>query len=235
MARYPKIRRKDLRKPDEFITFTHTAVEFARANAGPMVAVAAAVGLLVVAATGLSIWRHMQESAANVAFVSARDLFAAEKFPQAQAAFERVANSYSHTGYGHLSLLYAADSALAASDYQKAAELYERFLAAGPDAEYLRQAALVRLGRAQAAIGKPDLATKTYKQAQEITGPFSGDALLGEAQAAEQLGDSSTATRLYREFIKTYPNSDMTTPIQQKLAKLNGSEPAAPSTARPPS
>jgi len=226
MARHPKLTRKDLKKPDEFVTFSRKVVDFAREHA--TVAIGAALGMatLLLGVGGISLWTQMQRGAANVAFVSARALFVSEEYKAAQEAFQRVADKYSGTIYGAMALLYAADSALAGGDYETAGTLYRRFLAGDSAPEYLRQAALVRLGLAEERTGRIDEARRTYEEAHGLVGPFAADALLGQARTARLSGDAAAAKRLYEQFLDAHPTSPSLVTVRSELASLQPLEPA---------
>ncbi len=234
MARHPKLRRKDLKKPDEFVTFTRKLVDFAREHATVAIGAALVVAALLLGAGGFSLWTQMERGAANVAFASARTLFVSEEYKPAQEAFQSVAERYSGTIYGATALLYAADSALASGDYETAGTLYRRFLAGDSAPEYLRQAALVRLGLAEERAGRIGEARRTYEEAHGLVGPFAADALLGQARTARLSGDAAAARRLYEQFLDAHPSSPMLVTVRSELAALQPPETGAKAQEEPP-
>lgn len=232
MARHPKLRRKELKKPDEFVTFTRKVVDFAREHAAVAIGAVFVVAALSLGVGGISLWTQMQRGAANVAFASARALFASEEYKPAQEAFQSVADRYSGTIYGAVALLYAADSALAGGDSDTAGNLYRRFLAGDSAPEYLRQAALVRLGLAEERAGRIKEARRAYDEAQGLVGPFGTDALLGQARTARLSGDTAAAKRLYEQFLDAHPTSPMLSAVRSALAALQAPQTGADPTQK---
>jgi tetratricopeptide (TPR) repeat protein len=71
---------------------------------------------------------------------------------------------------------------------------------------YLRQQVYVAWGAALEAKQQwPDAAAR-YKDAAAMSGPYSGDALIGEARAREQAGETDKARELYRQAYEQYPD-----------------------------
>src|SRR5262245_14115594 len=103
-----KIRRKDLRQPDEFETLTGQALSWAEENVRLLAGVAGAV--VAVAAIVLLVNRvtaSRNESAAE-AFRRAKVTFDAGKFAESATAFASTAGDYPRAPFGKLAVLYQA-------------------------------------------------------------------------------------------------------------------------------
>jgi tetratricopeptide (TPR) repeat protein len=68
-------------------------------------------------------------------------------------------------------------------------------------------------------------AIEHFTEAQTIAGALQGQALLGKARCAEQLGDKAMMIAAYKDYLKDNPGS----PLALKLAELEAST-AVPKT-----
>ena len=152
-AKRIKVRRKDLRKPDEFETLTGQAVDWAQANRPLVGGIIIAALVVAIIALGAARWRSSRDEAAAAAFNLAHVSFTDGKFGDAARAFEDVSTTYSRAPFGRLAGLYRAHALARSGDPAGAATVYAEYLARSPDSEYLRQEALDGLGRAKEASG----------------------------------------------------------------------------------
>jgi len=140
-----KIRRKDLRKPDEFETLTR-----------PSARLGGEARALVLGVAGpwsswhSRVWRSHAgkpgQRAAAVAFRAAQSQFDAARYRDAAGAFAEVASGHP-TRRRAARRLYRAHALARQGDAAGAATAYGEYLATSPDAEYLRQEALTGLAR----------------------------------------------------------------------------------------
>ena len=82
-ARRLKVRRKDLRKPDEFETLTGQAVDWAQQNRPVVFAAAAIVIVVALVALAVGRWRSNRNEAAASMFVNAQAAFAESNWTDA--------------------------------------------------------------------------------------------------------------------------------------------------------
>jgi predicted negative regulator of RcsB-dependent stress response len=220
VARTEHIRRKDLRRPDEFVTLSRRAIAWTEENRTAMYI---AIGALVVLLAAILVYRAMQasqESSAARAYREAHALLDDKKYPDAATAFNQVAESYGSTNYALLARLQSANANLLAGQADAAATGYQRFLDAGPPTTDLRQLALTRLGNAKEQAEKVEEAERAYASAAEISGPFSEEALIGAARTAEQHGDTAKAGERYEQFLAQHPASDQRRLVSARLVAL---------------
>src|SRR5438093_9992892 len=171
-ARRLKIRRKDLRKPDEFETLTGQALAWAGEHR-PIVYGVLAVGIVVLAASlVIGRWRASRNEAAAVAFRSAQARFDEGKFQDAAQDFAYVVERYPRAPFGRLAALYRAHALARQGDQAAAATAYGEYLASAAVPDYLRQESLVGLARAKAATGDPAGALDPYTQAGPLPGAY---------------------------------------------------------------
>lgn len=226
MARSERIRRKDLRQPDEFLTFSRRALAYAEEHRTTVFVASGALVVILVAVLAYRGIRARQEDHAAKAYAQAHALLDDRRYPEAATAFQEVVNGYGSTGYGVLAQLQAANALLLADRPGEATLAYQRFLDAGAPTDYLRQLALVRLGFAQEKNGKPGEAQAAYASAAEIAAPFAEEALLGQARVVEQNGDAAKAKDLYGRFLEKYPTSERRAIVTARVVALGGVAPA---------
>src|SRR5437667_373005 len=99
-ARRLKIRRKDLRKPDEFETLTGQAVAWADEHRPVVYAVLAVAAVVLAGSLAIGRWRASRNDAAAVAFRSAQARFDEGKFQDAAQDFAYVVERYPGTPSG---------------------------------------------------------------------------------------------------------------------------------------
>jgi tetratricopeptide (TPR) repeat protein len=201
-ARRLKIRRKDLRKPDEFETLTGQVLAWTGAHQAAVYGVVAVAVVAAIGALAVGRWRASSNQAAAVAFRSAQAGLQAGKFEDAARAFANIAEQYPRAPFGRMAALYHAHALARQGDQAAAATAYTEYLAGSGDAEYLRQEALVGLARAREATGDATGALDAYTQASALKGPFRDDALLGTARLQEAAGHAEQAKSIYSSLLK---------------------------------
>jgi TolA-binding protein len=231
-AKRVRIRRKDLREPDEFETLTGRAVELAAAYRTPL-----AVGLAVVVAAGLvalgiSSWRASERAAAAQAFQRTHEVFAVGRFAEAAQGFASVVEEHGGTPAGRLAQLYRAHALARQDDAAGAAAAYQEFLASGPPGPLLEQDALLNLGRAREVTGDAAGARQAYEQAAGLAGPYTREALLGMARLDEAAGRTEAAREVYARVLKDATEPDLRAFLSSKLPPASAA-PTAPADAAP--
>ena len=172
-----KLRRKDLKGPDEFISATQRTVEYAQENQLAVILVVGGVVLLLALALGVSSYRDSQISAASTALGRAyRDLTG--EYPGSGASrLVEVAKHWSGTSTAVVARAYAANEFLANRETEKAREQYSALLEESSEPFY-RQMALYNLGILALRAGASKEARQLLSEAAAIDGPFSGAAAL---------------------------------------------------------
>ena len=231
MAHTERIRRKELRQPDEFVTLSRRAVAYAEENRTTFFLVIGAIVVLLAATLIFRAVRANRETSAATAYAQAHTLLDDKKYPDAATAFQQVADGYGSTSYAILAQLEAGNALLLGGKAAEAAQAYQKFLDAGAPTDYLRQLALVRLGIAQEQTDKAADAMRTYASAAEMPGPYAEEALAGQARTAEASGDTTAAKDLYARFLEKYQTSDRRPLATSRLIALAGRPPTAPAAA----
>jgi len=220
VAQTQRIRRKDLRQPDEFITLSRQVVSYVEERRTTFLFVLGGIVLLLAAIVAFRSVRASREASAAQAYVQAHALLDDKKYPEAATAFQQIADGYSSTSYADLALLQAANAQLLGGHAPEAAVIYQKVLDENPGTDYLRQLALVRLGESQEQSDKPAEAGRAYAAAADLQGPYAEEALAGQARVAEAAGDADTAKDLYARFLQKFPESDRIGLVTSRLVAL---------------
>jgi predicted negative regulator of RcsB-dependent stress response len=194
MAR--KIRRKELKEPDEFLTLSHQFLEYAKQHERELTV--AVLGLVVVTALALGVrwYRSSQNAKAEAAFGAARRDFAAQKFDIATTGLSRVTSTWPSTSYGRLALIYLGNSYAELAKTKEAEEAFRQALSRGDD-DLVRQIALYNLGILAVKAGEKKDAVEHLTAAAAIDGPLRGPAwfvrLSSQQQFTENVGQGMQA------------------------------------------
>lgn len=217
MARF---RRKDLKRPDPFVSTTRRAFDWAEANRnqvqlGVLAIVLVAVG--IAAATSISNSRQRQ---ANEEVVQGLTQLRNENFAEAGKTLGEVAERWGGSGVGAVAQLFAAQAALSANDGDKAGAVLTKVAALSFSDPALSQQA--KLAAATAAEQRGDVAKAAdgYAAARATGGPYGAVALLGEARCRERAGALAEARKLYQSFTTEYPQSGDQAYVASHLASL---------------
>lgn len=223
-AKRTRIRRKDIRQPDEFATLTAQAGTWMREHQGLVAGTVAAVAALGLVMLLVSRSRAGRAELASIDFRVAHDTFQAGKYAEAAAGFAALAEKLPGTPFGRLARLYRGHALARQGDGAAAATAYGEYLAINPEPAYLRQEALTGVARAKEATDDTAGALEAYTEAAALEGPFRTDAALAAARLHEAGGQGDQARTIYLRLLKEAPDADV-------QAFLLGKVPAAAAEA----
>jgi tetratricopeptide (TPR) repeat protein len=206
MARQ-RFRRKDLKRPDEFVSRGRQVLDWGTENARLLSWSAAGVAALVLLVMGFTAIRNARVRQANEDLSHALADFHDGRYAQAATQLADVASRWQSTSAGRIAALYAANADLNANDFETATVLLQEALSAHDWPSYLKQEALVDLGYALEQKGDATGAADRYAQAAALEGPYTAQALLGEARCREQTGEKDKARQLYQQLQRDFPQS----------------------------
>jgi tetratricopeptide (TPR) repeat protein len=242
-----KLSRKDLKEPDEFLSFTVRALKWISDQ--KVTLLVGALALLVVI-LGTFAWRwHSQslEKAASHAFMQAREILDArvipredsagtsssdgsffsedDKFKAAIAEFEQVTKNHSNSATATLATYYVAEYSRRIGDYDKAIESFKNYLRAEGTGGELAAFAVEGIAASLEAQGKNDQATQQYQRLTEH--PFDMQPERGRfhvARLEQKAGRTEEAVRLFNEIIEKHPKTTYLRDIEDRLSMLEKPE-----------
>jgi tetratricopeptide (TPR) repeat protein len=202
-----RFRRKDLKRPDEFVSRGRQVLDWGTENARLLSWSAAGVAALILLVMGFISIRNARVRQANEDLSDALADFHGGRYAQAATQLADVASRWHSTSAGRIAKLYAANADLNAKDFETATALLQEVLSAHDWPSYLKQQALDDLGFALEHKGDARGAAERYAEAAALEGPYTAQALLGEARCREQIGEREKARQLYEQLQRDFPQS----------------------------
>lgn len=217
MARF---RRKDLKRPDVFLSTSQRILEWAVVNQRHLLIGAGAVLAVLVVLGAISMSNAARRRQANEELANALAPLREENYPDAATRLRTVADTWSSTAVGKLARLYAADAQLEAGNPDLAANDLNAVLADPPPAEYLEQQAALNLGYSLEQKQDYAGAAENYAKAAGLRGPYREIALMREGRMREQLGDTERAVKTYEAFLRDFPDTANASLVEARLRDL---------------
>ncbi len=200
-----RIRRKDLRRPDEFVTLTNRSMAYVKEHSRQVGWIAAVAAVALIAVIAFFSARSNQARRASDVLGRGLGAFKGGNYEEAIAEFRNYGDESSHSPIGPPQL-YVGEAQLATGKYDDAAAALQK---AAPEAQvpYVRQSGLVSLGYALEEKKDYAGAADRFHAAAEISGPYTAVAVLGEARNRELAGDKAAAKEAYSRYIQEYPQA----------------------------
>jgi tetratricopeptide (TPR) repeat protein len=231
MTRNPKMTKKKLKEPDEFISVSERAYLFVRDHGKPIAAALGVVALVVVAVFLLQMWNRSKEEAAG------------GKFAQAVEAYQRVAAStkeatvsdsktalegladvtakYPGTTAGRLALLYKGNLHLKAGEFDEAVKAYSQFLDQAGKERLYTLLALEGLGYAYEGKKEWDKAVGAFRKIVDQGDTFlAPDAYVSLGRCYEKSGKNAEALEAYKGFLKVAQKTQTNYAVLRKISSL---------------
>lgn len=221
MARQ-RFRRKDLKRPDEFVTRGRALIQWASGNVQTLSWAAGGFALALLALAAFFSQRTARVRQANEDLAQALTGFQTAHYAEAATQLAGVADRWQSTPIGHIAALYAAEAEANANNVDAASARLRDVVAAGQPPSYLRQQALVALGSVLERKGDVAAAAEQFAQAASAEGPYTATAILGEARCREQAGEKDKARTLYERFAQEFSQAPEIEVVQAKITALKG-------------
>lgn len=222
-----KLSRKELRQPDEFVSMSRSAIDWASNNVQTVVIGGAVVLALVLLVAGIRWYLQSRDAASARQFYGASELFKREQWDPAQESFAALAKSYGGTPYGKLARLYAGRAAVNANRPADAVPFLTEFVAAAPSPA-LEQIGRVTLAHALEATGDAAGAKEQLSRAVDLDGPLRPEATIGLARAEETAGNKDKAIELYQKYLTDDPSGVAAVLARMRLVALGATPPSTP-------
>ena len=151
-AVHRKLRRKDLKEPDEFLSFFYDLREFLTTNLTQIVLSAAVVVAVALIVAGTYYYERHRDREAAAQFYTAFQALEAKQYKVAEQDFSALSDAEQSREVGRLSRFYLATCYLGDSDLPHARDALVAYLADAHDAD-VRGAGPDGLGRRVRADG----------------------------------------------------------------------------------
>lgn len=211
-----KIRKKALKKPDEFITFTSKVIAWCRDHLKIVVGAAAAVALLLIVISGVFVLRASREAKARSLYEQALAVYPAASsgkvssmaYEAPTAKLEEVKQRYGSTTMGTNALVDLGNVYFQQQEYDKAIVCYNDFLQRTDLSHPLHDQVLESLGATLEAKGNWQVALEVYQRlASEGAPVYQAQAQLYLGRVYEAMGDQKEAMSHYQDYLKENPTA----------------------------
>lgn len=242
MATTKRITRKEIKQPDEFITFSARAIEFALAHRREIIIGVASVLALCLLIWAVSAYSNKKEAQASRLLAQAQALLQPispeaqagqsvpaegqadpEKAAQALVLLQDVAENYKRTEAGKVAQILLGQRYYEEGNYDAAIDTYGAFLKKAKKPELK---AMAREGLAYAHEAKDDFSQAAIcyeKLSKSSLTNVQGWAYLGLARCYERLGEIQKATDAYRTLLSEHPQHPKAEEARANLARLTQS------------
>lgn len=230
-----RLRRKELKQPDEFQTLVEKVQEFLSANLREVLMLGAAALVAALTVTSFYLYEGHRRRVAADRFYAAFSALQAKRYKIAERDFSELAARDVGLPVGRLAHFYLASVYLAEGNLDEARAALLAYLAADRDALF-RGFALENLGLVYEKMGRFKDAKETYGQAAAVPGPQQLGAELDAARMMVRAGDGAGAIEAYRAFLKRHPFAPERPTVLQIMAELGASPKelaTAPATPAP--
>jgi tetratricopeptide (TPR) repeat protein len=242
MATTKRISRKELKQPDEFVSFWATAFEFARIHQREMFIGASVVVVLFLLVWAGTAYSKKKETTASGLLAQAQSLLqpspaakaamaAAEEPPVDAASRERaleileeVVEDYRRTKACRVGRILLGQLYFENGDYDKAIVTYEGFLESRDRKPELTAMAWEGLAYSHEAKGEFAKALASYERMGEsaLTN-VQGWAYMGVARCSEKLGKPEKALEAYRSLLADHPQHPRAAEARASIARISQS------------
>lgn len=224
-----RISRKELRQPDEFMSFADRAGEFLVDNLARVIIGVVVVIAIVTAGFSIKFYESHQSRVAAEDFYQAMRSLDHKDYKAAERQFSELAHSRGNSGPGQFARFYQATTYLDQNQPAKARDVLRAFLQRVRQPTF-KQMALMQLGIANEDLRDYRAAHEAYLRAAMIDGPRKQAAELGVARTLAIQGQKTEAIAAYQQFLKENPFSQERNSVIEALANL-GVAPAANTVA----
>lgn len=217
MSNAARIRRKDLRKPDQFVTVTGRVVNWTRANSTLAIAVGGGLVAVLAAIAIVGAFRTARQRDANEDLGRAMATLRMQNLAGAAGELGEVSRRWSGTMPARLASMLAASAELRLGNVDKAIASIQEIDDSTDLPPYLRQQLLLIWGYALAQKKTWPEAIAKYEAAEALGGPYTSQAVLGQARTKEAAGDAEAAKTLYRKYYDQFPEAPGRDIIESKI------------------
>jgi len=207
VAKQVRLRRKDIKRPDEFVTLSNQALNWVREHQQLATWGGAALVAVLIAIGIATAYRSARDRDANADLARAMAKLEANDYSRAAAEFIDLSGRWDGTGVAPVAALLGANAAIRGGDADKAIDTLTRLQSKSASLPpYMQQELLLAWAAALETKQQWLDAAGKYKEAAAVAGPYTGEAILGEARTRELGGDADRAHELYRQAYEQFPD-----------------------------
>lgn len=209
-----KIKRKEIKKPDEFITFSAKVLQWCAENLRILFGVALGFALILAIVGAVFLFRVSRDAKATELYQKALALYPtvspggndSREYAQATAALEEIQQRYGSTNVATTALVDLGNIYFEQGEYDKAILCYNDFLQRTKRTHALHDQVLVSLGETYEAKESYEAALEIYQLLGKEGAPvYQAQAQLYLGRAYEAMGDKTKAMVYYDNYLNESP------------------------------
>lgn len=230
-------RKKLLKEPDEFLSFSDRAVRWGKENSRLLTLVGGAAVVVLGAVVGIQAYLSYRNNTAaealSLVFPHYQATLTGQASPEqttaAREGLEKIGRDYGATPSGQQARLALANLLLQMGEYDKAAKGFQGLADDADLPAPLLPLALKGMGQALEGGKKFTEAAEAYASAAKAGGPTLAHGLnLDQARALEGAGEKEAAVGLYRRLAGESKDKGLALMAKLRLAQLGVAPDAAP-------
>jgi tetratricopeptide (TPR) repeat protein len=236
-------RKKLLKEPDEFLSFSGRALAWSKANLRTLTWAGSALVAVLALVLGIQAYLNHRNAQAAQDLGRIFGAYSAALAGQLEAkqnelvgqALEAVAQEYSATPAGQQARLALGNLYLSTGSYEAAAKTFAILSEEPRLAATLQPLAQLGLGQALEGQKKYPEAAEAYAAAARLAGPnLAAQARLDQARVLEAAGNQAAALGLYRQLLKEPPDRGLMAVARARLVALDQDPDQAPTPPEVP-
>ncbi|MFH0958642.1 MAG: tetratricopeptide repeat protein [Pseudomonadota bacterium] len=231
MAEKKPKRKELLNEPDEFITWSAIAVEYARNNYRSMVMGACAVVVVGLLLLGYFAYRNHRQTTSHEILESAlREYSAISGLPDDKItdqqdrvfdSLDKISKDYGDLPSGEIALLYSAHMLYSKGDFQGALDRYKKFQSSGIAMQSLGPLALYNIAQSYMALRDFEKAMASFDQlSKDVNSPYRREAYSSIARIYEMMNKKKEAAQAYKQYLKVFPEAPDADFVKTKISQL---------------
>ncbi|HTW87782.1 MAG TPA: tetratricopeptide repeat protein [Candidatus Binataceae bacterium] len=221
-----KLRRKDLKQPDEFTTLVEASQQYLTTHLGEILAGAAVIAAAIAVVFGIRLYQQHRAATAANEFYQAFTALDAKKYKDAEQGFLKLSHDAPGLQVGRLARFYLGTCYLEQNELAPARDAFHDYLAGEHDPMF-GSLAMVNLGVVYERLGNLPQAELSYRQAAATPGPEQLRAQLAVARILGREGKTQAAVDQYRRFLNEHPFAPERQEAMEAIAELGASPVAA--------
>ncbi|MCX8071427.1 MAG: tetratricopeptide repeat protein [Candidatus Binatia bacterium] len=199
-----RIRRKDLKQPDEFVHVGQRVLAWSQTHRRTLVQVAALVAGLLLVIGIYNGYRSANLRRANELLAQGLVAFRSNEWDRAADTFTRVATEWPNTPAGRIAVLLASAADLHAQQHERASARLGTADKISEPSPYLEQQLLLTRSFTLEHAGNYPEAAAVAERAAKLAGPYAATALYESARLHLRAGNTGKAGELIERLKKDH-------------------------------
>lgn len=221
--------KKNLKQPDEFITFSSRLLQHVIAHKNKIIAALCGIVVVVIVVSSIDYFSKRAENQSFLMLSKAIDRYETLQSGDGDVAayngvkddLDQIIENYGNKSGGKFANFYLANCAFAAGEYETSISLYRKAATDFKDVYPFGTLAKSSLGYALAQQGNHEEAATVFQDLSNTDAPgMEEEVLFALARQYEAMGKPDLEKETARKLLESYPDSIFTTVAKEKFPDL---------------